>query len=449
MAGYIGSKAVLLSTTAATVTGNSTIGGNLTVDTDTLFVDAANNRVGIGTTSPLAKANIVSAGAALGGTAHLALGSSSTDFENTYLRIDNSGNSNFCIDQIVGGTSYNRLFIERTSGNVGIGTSSPSFALSVKQSAQTFNGGIALERSDNTNRFNLAIDSNTTLKIGYNDSTKAVIDSSGNVGIGTSSPQAKLVASNSGAAGLEFFTNYPGGGTGTYIQSYNRSGSAYVDTAYDALTHSFRTNSAERMRIDASGSLRLGTTLDFGITNKLTISYGGGGTQYGIVMRPGADTTVPMLFQNAAGSAAIGSISTTASATAYNTSSDYRLKEDVQPMVGASDRLMALKPVNFAWKASGERVDGFLAHEAQEVVPEAVTGSKDAMRTEEYEVTPAVYDDEGNLVSEAVMGTREVPEYQGIDQSKIVPLLTAALQEALTKIEQLEARMAILEGGAA
>ena len=90
-------------------------------------------------------------------------------------------------------------------------------------------------------------------------------------------------------------------------------------------------------------------------------------------------------------------------------------------MTGASDRVLALNPVNFAWKADGSRVDGFLAHEAQAVVPEAVTGSKDAV------------DAEGN------------PEYQGIDQSKLVPLLTAALQEALNKITDLETRITALE----
>ena len=114
-------------------------------------------------------------------------------------------------------------------------------------------------------------------------------------------------------------------------------------------------------------------------------------------------------------------------------------------MVGASDRLMALKPVNFAWKVDGSRVDGFLAHEAQEVVPEAVQGEKDAMRDEEYEVTPAVLDEDGNVVTEAVMGTRSVPDYQGIDQSKLVPLLTAALQEAIAEIETLKTKVAALE----
>ena len=117
----------------------------------------------------------------------------------------------------------------------------------------------------------------------------------------------------------------------------------------------------------------------------------------------------------------VGSITTGGSSTSYNTSSDYRLKTDAQPMTGASARVQALKPVNFEWIADGTRVDGFLAHEAQEVVPEAVIGTKDAV------------DADGN------------PDHQGIDQSKLVPLLTAALQEALTKIDDMETRLAALE----
>jgi hypothetical protein len=110
----------------------------------------------------------------------------------------------------------------------------------------------------------------------------------------------------------------------------------------------------------------------------------------------------------------VGSISVTASATAYNTSSDYRLKTDVQPMNGATDRLKALNPVNFQWISDGTRVDGFIAHEIADVIPECVTGAKDAV------------DADGN------------PIYQGIDQSKIVPLLVATIKE-------LEARIAALE----
>ena len=132
---------------------------------------------------------------------------------------------------------------------------------------------------------------------------------------------------------------------------------------------------------------------------------------------------------------------------------------------------MQLKPCNFAWKVDGTRVDGFLAHELQEVIPCAATGEKDGMRDEEYEVSPAVYeevviptiqevlDEEGNviteaqeerteqnLVSEAVTATRLVPDMQAIDQAKIVPLLTAALQQAITKIEELGTRITALEG---
>jgi hypothetical protein len=136
-------------------------------------------------------------------------------------------------------------------------------------------------------------------------------------------------------------------------------------------------------------------------------------------------------FLNASGSQC-GWIRSNASSVAYNSSSDYRLKTDVQPMTGATDRVKLLKPCNFEWIVDGTRVDGFLAHEAQEVVPESVTGTKDAMMDEEYEVTAAT-DTEA-----AVMGTRSVPDMQGIDQSKLVPLLTATIQELIARIEALE-----------
>ena len=114
-----------------------------------------------------------------------------------------------------------------------------------------------------------------------------------------------------------------------------------------------------------------------------------------------------VIFVNPNG--AIGSITTTGTSTAYNTSSDYRLKENVTSITGAADRVKALKPCRFNFIADATKtVDGFLAHEAQEVVPEAVTGEKDG------------------------------EEMQAIDTSKLVPLLTAALQEALARIEVLE-----------
>ena len=159
-----------------------------------------------------------------------------------------------------------------------------------------------------------------------------------------------------------------------------------------------------------------------------------------------------LMFEHTVGGGETGSITTGSSSAAYNTSSDYRLKENVVPMTGSIDRVKALKPSRFNFILDADKtVDGFLAHEAQAVVPESVTGTKDAMRDEEYEVTAAieeVRDADGNVTTEAadaVMGTRSVPDMQGIDQSKIVPLLTAALQEALTEIASLKTRVEALE----
>jgi hypothetical protein len=174
--------------------------------------------------------------------------------------------------------------------------------------------------------------------------------------------------------------------------------------------------------------------------------YAGAGSaaSYGIRI-DGAGTGSAGILQVVNGYGQVGSIRVNGASTQFNTSSDYRLKTDVQPMTGASARVQALNPVNFGWIADGNRTDGFLAHEAQEVVPEAITGIKDAMKDEPYEVTPAVLDDDGNVTTEAVMGTRTIPDHQSIDQSKLVPLLTAALQEALTEIASLKTRVEALE----
>jgi hypothetical protein len=118
----------------------------------------------------------------------------------------------------------------------------------------------------------------------------------------------------------------------------------------------------------------------------------------------------------------VGTVSITTTATTYATSSDYRLKENVVPLTGAIDRFKQLKPSQFNFIADPDKtVDGFLAHEAQEVVPECATGTKDEV------------DADGN------------PVYQGIDQSKLVPLLTAALQEAIGRIEYLESEVSALK----
>ena len=135
-----------------------------------------------------------------------------------------------------------------------------------------------------------------------------------------------------------------------------------------------------------------------------------------------------------------GSISVNgASNVAFNTSSDYRLKENIEPMTGAIDRLNKLKPSRFNFIADPERtMDGFIAHEVSDYVPEAITGEKDAMTTEEFVETEAVFDEEGNEITPAIMGTREVIDPQGIDQSKLVPLIVASIQELSAKVTALE-----------
>lgn len=309
------------------------------------------------------------------------------------------------------------------------------------------------------------------------DTDTLVVDEANNrVGIGTSSPTAKLDVNGKVRLGANFNTDndsatildggtfaLAGSATGAYKTQFEiDSSTTYINAnqyydggwqVYDSARApaaiyltctnlnsyiTFRTSTsnsgqtAERMRIDSSGNLLVGTTntLDGskiqswnGIAARASDNYN---STPNIRFFTGVDTTGGIYcdFQNSGG-ARIGSISRSgASSVAYNTSSDYRLKEDWQPMTGASERVKALKPVNFAWKTDGSRVDGFLAHEAQAVVPEAVTGEKDAV------------DAEGK------------PVYQGIDQSKLVPLLTAALQEALVKIESLTARIEALEGAA-
>ena len=254
------------------------------------------------------------------------------------------------------------------------------------------------------------------------DGTTLVVDQTNDrVGIGTAAPQELLHLQKTGGSTIRFQN------PGVRLWSIGNEGTSFV---FDDVTAG-----AERMRITSSGRVGIGTSSP---AYRFEVSGSSMASSFG-----GTGGFTHILFRN--GNGTIGSISSAGTSTAYNTSSDYRLKEDWQPMSGSVDRVKALNPVNFAWKADGSRVDGFLAHEAQAVVPEAVTGTKDEMRTEEYEVTPAVLDDDGNVVTEAVMGTREVPEYQGIDQSKLVPLLTAALQEAITKIETLEARVTALE----
>jgi len=215
--------------------------------------------------------------------------------------------------------------------------------------------------------------------------------------------------------------------------------SLFFDSLRDALVpHNGSTNAARDAAIDLGRDVVRFKDLYLSGDCKPTRVITNNSGDWGMEMQ-GAITTRIRFHTSAGGSGEVGSVTVSTTSTAYNTSSDYRLKENVVAMSGATERLKQLKPSRFNFIADADTtVDGFLAHEVQDIVPEAVTGTKDAMRDEEYEVTPSVLDDDGNVVTEAVMGTRSVPDYQGIDQSKLVPLLVATIQE-------LEARIAALE----
>jgi len=186
------------------------------------------------------------------------------------------------------------------------------------------------------------------------------------------------------------------------------------------------------MTIDNVGNVLIGTSSVNGV-DATTISSGGNITLNTSTTHNGQYATFRI------NGTQYGSIvSNNGNSVAFVTSSDYRLKENVVPMSGSIDRLKQLKPSRFNFISTPDKtVDGFLAHEAQAIVPECVTGEKDAMMTEEYEVTPAVMDGE-TVVTEAVMGERSVPDMQGIDQAKLVPLLVGAIQELTARLETLE-----------
>lgn len=375
-------------------------------------------------------------------------------------------------------------------GNVGIGTDSPSSKLDIVGSttdAIRIRSDVAPENyyqiGRNQSTGLLEFKGSETTYNGYlfkgptNDLMR-IDGSTGNVGIGSGTSYSPLSILNgtdiSMGAGATGQFNITGNGYGFGI-ALNATG-AHLYTNSSSRPLILGVNGIERMRIDGvSGNVLVGTTsTDPNSTAGAQLSANGrvlatvDGGNAGYFNRLTSDGELIRLEKNGVG---VGSISVTASATSYNTSSDYRLKEDWQPIANATETVMQLKPCNFAWKVDGTRVDGFLAHELQEVIPCAATGEKDGMRDEEYEVSPAVYeevviptiqevlDEEGNviteaqeerteqnLVSEAVTATRLVPDMQAIDQAKIVPLLTAALQQAITKIEELGTRITALEG---
>jgi len=366
------------------------------------------------------------------------------------------------INGFTGDTSIVNLgsgqFYKDASGNVGIGTSSPGYKITVASGAlgttsgnslsalqlqatsanvdtldfkkiRTSNGGNwetaawrLQQRVDSTDmayiQFNgTGLDSG--LSFGTNNTERMRIISSGNVGIGTTTGPEKLTVGGGNIrlqtdnkVRLEYLNS-----TGSYVLG-TTGGAALVfenisgshEIAFE--THKSGHSHQERMRIDSSGNLLVGKTSNSYTTVGVLLNptafsqftHATAGQINIACTAPVSEVQIAFYRQDTGG--LMGVISNGASNTViYSTSSDYRLKENVQPMVGALSRVMQLKPCTFTWKGDGVAGEGFIAHELQGVVPQAVTGAKDAV------------------------GKDGKPAYQGVDASFVVSVLSAGLQE--------------------
>ena len=246
------------------------------------------------------------------------------------------------------------------------------------------------------------------------------LNTTANVGIGTVSPDRKfhiqtadniigLIESTDADAWLAFKDN-----------TSSSDNAVRIGATGDNLR--FYAGSAERMRIFSNGEINVaGKSSNANNIGNTYFHVQNANRGHDLRFAKSESGSFDALVFYHSGSA-VGYISYGNTSTSYNTSSDYRLKENVADITGATDRLKQLNPVRFNFIADADTtVDGFLAHEVQDIVPEAITGTKDAV------------DDDGNAVM------------QGIDQSKLVPLLVAALQEQQTAIEALTARVTALE----
>ena len=284
----------------------------------------------------------------------------------------------------------------------------------------------ALQGTDSNTGINFASD---TVNINTGGVTRATVDSSGRLLVGTTTEGQgsadDLTLATSGDTGITLRSGTSNAGSIFFSDGTSGAdeyrGYVQYEHANNALT--FATNAAERMRINSSGHFLVGVTgnpstngfavLDtYQSTTYLQIAHNVTGAEYSYFNFQHNGSTIGTIKQNSAGNA-----------ISFNTSSDYRLKENVVSISDGITRLKTLKPSRFNFKNDTDTtVDGFLAHEVT-AVPEAITGTKDEV------------DSDNN------------PVYQGIDQSKLVPLLTAALQEAIAKIEVSETKVAALEAG--
>ena len=336
-----------------------------------------------------------------------------------------------------------------SSGNVGIGTSSPDYKTEIEFVASNHTTGLSItnsqaggfgsalyftsERSDNNAHVNAARIRTEGASSWNSDSTteshlifetcnnnslaeKMRINNAGNIGIGTTGAEKRLHITDSTQANQSIRFGNPSATPYGEI-NYDSSGFEHLyitakgtTTGFGNIVFNTGATPSEAGRINAKGNFIIGTTVSNPVSiadTRLVVELDSSTSGIAVGADGLVDTRAVMTFYNDNGT--VGSITTNGSATAFNTSSDYRLKENVDYTWDATTRLKQLKPARFNFIADKDTtLDGFLAHEVQDIVPEAITGEKD--------------------------GT----EMQGIDQSKLVPLLVKTIQELEARITALE-----------
>ncbi len=434
-----------------------------------LFV-ASDGKIGIGSSG----SGTQSARTFIEGSGACPLEIDATAGSGGYLTLSNSGSAKafFGFGSNIGTASVNDIAIRSQSGAlafqtgganerlritsaglVGIGTSSPDRQLTIAGTAVSgtqvhinstvSSAGIKFSPSSgDAYEIQAGTDSKFILYNRTDEAYRLVVDGSGNVGIGATTPSTPLHVNNlSSSAGINTVATFA-----TPQNSNTTSGGAILLGGFYGDGNGSRISATGNPQLSGAHDLWLQTRTTTGtLTNGLFIDNtgnvginvtnpsAGASATSGVAFRPGSHD---VWFNHANGvssgtvytyftynSGAIGSISQNGTtAVAYNTTSDYRLKENVTIITDGIVRLQQLKPCKFNFITEPDRtVDGFIAHEVEQVIPEAITGKKDAE------------DADGN------------PIYQGIDQSKLVPLLTAALQETIGRIETLEAEVAALK----
>jgi hypothetical protein len=401
----------------------------------------SSGNVGIGTSSPDAKLSVNGVASFGDGTALLPSIANFGDL--------NTGMWFPAADTIAfseGGAEAMRI---TSDGRLGIGTTTPTEKLSV-------DGSVIFNESGNNVDFRVEGDTDVNLLF---------VDASTNsVGIGTSSPAGKLHV-----VGSEVFFKNDAGNCTVSIGASD-SGNSVINLGdpsdgdvgrilYEHANNSlqFKVNASELMRI-------VGTQVFINCTADPSASVPGvrlGNPAVALcAFSCGSPTTEVYQLGFYNGNGLVGRISTNGSATSYTTSSDYRLKENVNYNFDATTRLKQLKPARFNFIADADTtVDGFIAHEVQTVVPEAISGEKDETKTKEKVVVNAngnviaenieqadwqngkIADDDGNTqypTDSTWEATKVVPVYQGIDQAKLVPLLVKTIQELEARITALE-----------